>query len=403
MKFLSSATAALLIGTASIVAASAVPTEAYAQKKKGKKDKKGDDANAEPKASKGYAKVYGGAAAALEAGEPQAIKSSIQILKEASKTEADQYFTSRYQFIAARKSKDVSAQVQSLKELIANPVTPPKTLTTFRSELALLAFNELKDYQLAATHFQELYRSSGANPSLAFNAGLAFSRINDHKNAILWTNKAIDAQTAAGQAVSEAWQSTKRNNWYNAISPLRKDAYTDSLLNINYLRLLRVTDNMRFPSLFADYAEFGARFPSEVIATFDEGFASGIISKTDISFSELYSEAKRNAREINAKLSADEKDAANSPKGFLAMIAGDNLASTGQHARAIKMYELALQKGNIAGRDGVDQSDKVRLDLARAKIASGDKAGAKAEFAKLTNPKTKSLVEYWNLFLDTES
>jgi len=394
MKFLSSATAALLFGSVSVVMTASVPVVSFAQE--------AEEENVEPKASKKFRKAYAGATAVLEAGDPTAIQGSIAALQAVTKDQNDEYWLGTYRFFAGRKMNDDALQVQSLKDLIANPVTPAKTKISFRNELAALAFNKVKEYDTAATQFEALYAIAPSNAAMAFNAALAYNRLGDLKKSIIWADKAIDGQISKGAEVPETWDSAKRGGWYNIISPLRQDSYSDAPLNLNYLRLLRATNNMRFASLFTDYADFGARYPGEVVAVLEEGFAKGVIAKNDISFSEIYAEAKGNASDINKTLATDETDAKNNPKGFLAMIAGDNLLAAGQNSRAIAMYELALQKGNIAGRDGVDQSGKVMIDLARAKLANGDMAGAKAELAKITDPKQKNLVDLMLLYIDTQ-
>ncbi len=399
MKVFSKAIAALLLGTSTVLALGSLPSQAAAQNKT---EPKANPADADPKVSKKFGKIYGAATAALDAGDPAGIAAALQSLEGQATDVSDQYWHARYQFSAGSKLNDNALKAKALTALLSNPVTPARLMSTFQGELGLLAFNNLKDYALAAKVFQEMFASGTADPSIAFNASLAHTRLNDFNQALIWVDKAIDAQSAKGEAVPELWTTAKKNLWYNSIAPIREDAYSDSMFNLSFLRLLAATDNMRFSSLYSDYAQYAARVPNEVISVYDQGFASKIIAKDQIAFSEVYGDAQKNAAAIRSNLTKDEADATASANGFLAMVAGDNLLSVKEYGRAIKMYELAFQKGNIISKDGTNLSEKVTIELARARLLNGDAAGAKADFAKLTSPLGKQLAGLWTLYIDTE-
>ena len=367
-----------------------------------KKDAKAAPVDDEPKLSKKFSKPYVAATPTLDGGDPAAINAALQSLEGVSTEAGDQYWLARLQFSAGSKLNDDALKLKALKALVSNPVTPPRLLGAFQGELGLLAFNNLKDYALAAKTFQDVYNNGSADPTMAFNASLAFTRSGDFSQAIAWVDKAIDSQTAKGVAVPEAWPTAKRNLWYNAVTPSRSDASADPVYNLAFLRILAATDNMRFAALYNDYAELAARVPSEVVSVFDQGFASETISKSQVTFAEIYGDVQKNAATVRPNLAKDEQDAAASANGFLAMVAGDNLLSVKEYDRAIKMYELAFQKGNIRNKDGIDLSEKVTIEMARARLLSGDVAGARAELAKLTSPFGQQLASLWTLYMDTE-
>jgi hypothetical protein len=102
----------------------------------------------------------------------------------------------------------------------------------------------------------------------------------------------------------------------------------------------------------------------------------------------------------NAKIAADKAslaaaaaDAAKAANGKIAAATADAYMGYGDNAKAVALYQTALQKG------GVDTAEvNMRMGIAQAR--AGDKEGAKASFSKVTGGLRGTLAQYWVQWLD---
>jgi hypothetical protein len=136
------------------------------------------------------------------------------------------------------------------------------------------------------------------------------------------------------------------------------------------------------------------------VSVLDEGFAKGVISKNNVTFSEKYKEAQARLAEDTRTLAGTVAPAKASPRGMLASLTADSFYSHKDYKTAKELYESALSKGPVLDKDGKDQSDRTRFRLAMSKTMLGDYAGAKADFAMLTSTNRKAMAEYWNMYID---
>lgn len=200
----------------------------------------------------------------------------------------------------------------------------------------------------------------------------------------------------AGIELSKQWVASdpKGEVWHDVILLYQIGAPADIDTKIDTYRLQLVTGSLRSGPEYLEYAEgVYLRYPGEAKTVLDAGVSAGKLNLT----------SNRNAAEINqivttkipadkASLVASDKTARAAANGRGALSTGDAFLGYGDNAKAIDLYNVALTKG------GVD-ANVVNMRIGIASLRSGDKAGAKAAFAKVTGPR-KDLADLWTILID---
>jgi hypothetical protein len=409
----------------------AVPS-AYAQKedKKAAKGKEKAPAAAKRNYSKEFIKAYGPAADALTKKKDLAAAAALLPSVEAAVMNADDKFEAGvFAFSLGSQMKDLALQRKGVNLIVDSGVAPAENKAAYIMQQGLFLYND-KDYPGAEKKLLEAYNLGFRGNSIEIQLSNSYRLQNNFGEAINWMKKAIDATTAAGGKPDKQWYAQAANyaskmkdkqqvvywgkelvradprpeTYHDAIFNYNSVANLDNLEALSMLRLARRTGSILFEHEFKQYVEYAdaRRYPAEVIAVLDEGFAKGTISKNNLTFSEIYTGAKKIVPELSATWDQDEKAALASPKGFAALLTGDALLSFAQYGRAKKMYEAAVAKGGVVDRDGVDQMDRALTNLAIANTYLGDYAGAKAALAKVTGAKRKGIAEYWTIYIDQQ-
>jgi tetratricopeptide (TPR) repeat protein len=314
--------------------------------------------------------------------------------------------------------------------IVDSNVAPAELKPAYVFQQGVFAYSD-KDYPGAEKKMLEAYNMGYRGSSVEVQISNTYRLQNNYGEAINWLRKAIDATKAAGGTPEKQWYAQAANyaakmkdkneilfwgkemikvdprpeTYHDAIFQYQSIADLDNLESLAMLRLARKAKAIMFEHEYKQYVEYAdaRRYPAEVVAVLDEGFAKGTISKSNMTFSEIYTSAKTRIPELSGSWAADEKAALADPKGYSAMLTGDALLSFNQFDRAKAMYEAALAKGSIVDRDGVNQTDRALTNLAIAKINLGDLAGAKADLAKVSSPKRKGIAEYWTIYIDQQA
>jgi hypothetical protein len=142
-----------------------------------------------------------------------------------------------------------------------------------------------------------------------------------------------------------------------------------------------------------------ALYPAEAVGVMKEGVEAKAINIENTFFKPQLAAAIANEATLREGLDADEKSALASAKGISAALMGDSMLAFGEYARAQKLYELALQRGNLVDVTKVDVTERTRTRLAITKAMQGDYAGAKADFAMITVSKRKAIADFWVIYL----
>jgi lipopolysaccharide biosynthesis regulator YciM len=406
---------ALLMGAPAFIAGS----PAVAQKK---------GANS-PQVSEAFRKPAGEVQKLVEAKDWAGVKARIDALDAVAQSDDEKYYAASFRLAAAAGTSDNPNIIRALDALIVNPKTPQADLGRYNFFRGDLAYQQ-KQYPQAANYLlkaRELgYQPQGTNLNLKIaQAQLDGGQVAQGAASI---DAAIKAEEAAGRKAPEAWYKVVVSKFYtggdkaNAAAWLArqaaaypspetwrsslmvymeqasaKGATLDADLRLDVLRLIRAAKGLAGTSDYYEYADAAQRrgLPWEVVSLVDEGRAAGKISRPNPQIDPLYTQAV-NRQKAEVSLTAEEKRAASAANGAVAMSTADAYLASGNNAKAVELYRLALQKG------GVDTSlVNTRLGIALAR--SGQKAEAKTAFAAVTTGPRAELARFWSAWVDTQA
>lgn len=414
--------AALMAGAAGI----AVSPPAIAQKKQ-QDEQKGPAL----KLSKEVQAAAGAAQKALAAKDYATAATQLTTAQGVVKSDDDRYIVAALQLqLEAQKIQDARAANQQigdqglkapLEALIANPKTPQVDVAKYNFQLGVMAANA-KDNAGAVNYFQRAQQLGYSDPNLPLQLVKLKIDAGDVAGGLGELEKAIDAQTAAGQKPSEdlykyaiAQANKKRmgpqtaawikrwlvaypsaQNWRDGIVTYgltQQSAVTlDKGQKVDLYRLMRSAKALADQYDYEIYAQwaYDLGLPHEAKAVIDEGKAAGKLpagSSADllrVANQAIASEGSLAPVEAKAKAGAN---------GRIALNTGDAYLGMGNYAKAVELYQVALQKG------GVD-ADVVNTHKGIALSNSGDKAGAKAAFAEVKTAPRTDIAAFWTLFID---
>lgn len=423
MKLVSKIAMALALTAVSVAPA------AYAQDKP-KKEKKGKEAEA-PKRnySKPFIAAYTPVADLLNKKKDAAgAKAAFPAVVAAALNDDERYEAGVLAINIGAGLKDLAFQQQGIDLLLTSATTPANLKQEYTFRKGAIAYDG-KDFVGAERFMNDAYNLGYRGSNIEFLIANAMSQQGKDADAIGWISKAIEADKVAGKVntayyVRAASLSAKAKNyggaanWYKQLVKIENNpdywhdalAFFDRSLMLNpeesldLMRLMRVTNALRFQQEYAGYLDslsyIGVRYPAEAVSVLDEGFAKGVISRSNVAFSEKYNEAKARLAEDTRTLPGTVAPAKASPRAMLASLTGDSFYSHKDYKTAKELYEAALAKGPVLDKDGKDQTDRTRFRLAMSKTMLGDYAGAKADFAMLTSANRKAIAEYWQMYID---
>jgi hypothetical protein len=422
MKVLSKFALALMLGSVAVVPA------AYAKKEK--EAKPAEPANTAPKLkpTKAFIAAYAPAIDALDKKKDLVLaKSLYPALKAAATTDDDRYAAGSFAINLGSQSKDLALQKEGIDLLLASALTPAANRPLLIFQKGAFAY-DAKDYVNAETLMKQAFDAGYKPANTAILISNALSQQKKYPEAITWLRRGIDATIADGQKPEAAWYAqgasysikAKDNAasnvwlkdlvradpqpkyWHDALSVFSSGTKLDLNENLDLMRLMRMAGAMSYEQDYGIYIESAdaRRYPAEVLAVLEEGFAKGTIARKNVTFSEAYNIAQGLAAEDKRTLASTEAPARASANGYQAVLAGDAFLSHGNYAKAKELYELAISKGKLVDKTGADQSGRVHTRLGIAKVALNDLAGAKADFAKIQSGNRKGIADYWTIYVD---
>jgi hypothetical protein len=422
---------ALMLSTGSLALASmAYVPAAYAKDEKKDKAAAANAAAPKLKPSKAFVTAYGPATDALEKKKDVALAKSLYPgLKAAATTEDDKYILGNYAISLGSQAKDMALQREGVDLLAASPLTPAASKPIIMFQKGAFAY-DAKDYVSAETLFKQAFDAGYNPPNTALLVSDSLGRQKKFAEALPWVRKAIDLTIAAGKKPEADWYrqgasysvNAKDNAassmwlkellradgqpkyWHDALSIYGQGNNLDLQENLDVMRLMRAVGAMNYSQDYGLYVESAdaRRYPSEVMAVLDEGFAKGTIARQNANFSEAYKTASSLAAEDKRSLPGTEAATRASAAAYPSVLTADAYLSQGNYAKAKEFYELAISKGKIVDKTGVDQTGRVLTRLGISKTYLGDYAGAKADFAKIQSGNRKSVAEYWMIYTDSK-
>lgn len=412
-------TKALLAAAAALAMTGTVlPTVAMA-KDKDKADK------AQPTITAAVRTAVLAADQALTANDIATADTQIAAAEAAAKSDQDRYWVDRVKLKKADLQKDQAGMAAVLDRLFANPDTPQADLPPLYFTRALAAVS-LKQPQQAIGFFRKARDLGMQDPVISLRlSGLLFDT-GDAAGAAQELDKAIAQEKAAGKTVPEDWYRfgvghlQKANqtalmwewfrrwvaayptpqNWrtmlqnYRAVGIQALPAAEQGMAKLSLYRLMRTTASLADLNDYYDYADvakqLGVRY--ETVAVIDEGRQNGKVPASNTDVNLLYGAAKVGLK-TDGPVATMDRNAQAAANGKLANLAAASYLATGNAAKAVELYKVALQKG------GVDVP-AVTLDLGIAQVQAGDAAGARQTLNGLSTGPMADLAKFWLLKLD---
>ncbi|MBB4154231.1 hypothetical protein GGQ80_002141 [Sphingomonas jinjuensis] len=373
---------------------------------------------------------------ALAARDVATAEPQVVALEAAAKTDDDKYIAAalRYQLeqtkIIAGQQANPNAPINEavlaapLDALIANPSTPAEDRGKYAYRRGALAYNG-KQYPVAIQYFEQAQKLGYVNEDMGLQIAQAKVASGNVTGGLSDLKAAIDAQTQAGKKAPEdyyrygiaqsnkAGQKQVATQWmldYVKAYPTSKTwrdvivtygigqgsiATLDKPQKIDLFRLMRATGSLADQYDYEEYSQALADrgLPQESNAVIKEGIASGKVPAANALAKELLANSAKGIQ-LEGSLTTSENKAKAAASGDIAAQTGDAYLGTGNYAKAIEMYQLALQKGGAKVN-----ADEVNTHLGIAQARAGDKTAATASFAKVTTQPRAGIAQLWTTYL----
>lgn len=310
--------------------------------------------------------------------------------------------------------KAVITMVESKSALIPNAIQ-------LNGAAGQYAYNA-KDYGDAIARLSEAVRLGSKDPDHFILMAESSFQLGKVAEGLDFADRAIAAKTAAGQTAPSDWYQRALSvavrsksqpqiakwsvarvaayptpqNWRDALLIYKDNAKLDGQPALDVMRLIRAAKALAGERDYFEYAALATErgLPGEAKAVIEEGMASNAIGKSSRPLNELLAAAKEKVTADLPSLAVSEKKAAADAAGRIAAGTADAYLGYGDDNKAVSLYRLALQKGQL-------DSDTINTRLGIALARLGQSAQAKEAFAAVKGPRAE-IAKYWMLWLDTK-
>lgn len=403
---------ALSVAMASVLSVTVIATPAEAQRR----DRQAKPAQPAAKYSEGFVKAYQAVQPLLSAPtkDAAAMRAQIPALTAAASTADDRFAAGQFILATGSAASDPALQRQGLELMLNSGRVPAADVGRFNFAAGQLAF-QAKDFGQARTYFQAAQNARYADKDLDMLLVETYVQENNPAGALTQISGLIDRQKAAGQQPTEellrkglatahngkladqaltfahlltASYPTKQN-WTDAIGVVRANARLNDDDSLDLLRLQRKTNtfsDQREILALIEYAD-PRRLPNEVSQVIDEGYASGLLQRSNAFATEARTTAQARQAPLRSDLAGLERDA-NAPGARLATViaAGNVFLDVGQPAKAEAFFRKAL---TMPGVDTATTQNRLGIALlnqgkyAEAATAFNQVQGQRAAVARL--------------------
>jgi hypothetical protein len=417
MKFVSTTALSLALALGAMAVTGATPAGA----------KKSDSAApAKQNYSDAFRKVAPPVQDAIAKKDWATAKAALPAVQSAASTDDDKYAAATFAVQIAQATNDTAGLSAGIDAMLASGKAPPEQQAELYTAQGQTAFNAGK-LDVADKAFTQVNTLKPNDPDILISLAAVKSRENQAQAALQYTDQAIAAKKATGQAVDEDWYRRalsiaydgknsqgvikyglqlvdaypRADIWRMALVTYRETTQIDPQVDLDSMRLMRATNSLAGERDYYEYANTALNkgYPGEAKAVIDQGMSSNMVDNKALATSKALAEIKSVA---GSKVAADKADLPNADKrarsgasGNLAYQTADAYLGYGQYLQAIDLYKVALQKG------GADAS-LVNLHMGEAQALSGDKAGAAASFAKVTGA-SQVVAQYWTIYANKGS
>ena len=351
---------------------------------------------------------------AVNASDTANIPAKLAAAQAAASTKDDRYIIGQLQLKAAVTANDDAATMSAIDAIsnsgFANPVNVAELYVALGSKL----YNA-KKFDGAASAFERASTLDPSNSQALIN--LAESRFSQGRkpDAVALFQRVIQARTAAGQKPEEAlykralgiayeqqmpvatdiakqWIAAYPSpvSWRNGLALYQNLSKPDVEGTLDALRLMRATGALSNSADYSLYATAAAQQLNynEAQAILDEGLAAKVVDPTNPLFRDIIAGLKAKPKATEADLAEATKTA---QSGMALLRIGDRYYGTGQYAKAVELYRMAM------GKPGVDPSlANLHLGMGLARV--GDKAGATTAFNAVSGDLSQ-IAKYWLIYV----
>ncbi|MBP6030121.1 MAG: hypothetical protein KA533_01700 [Sphingobium sp.] len=351
-------------------------------------------------------------------------KAALPVAQAAITTEDDKYFYNSMLLNLSILTQDAAMQNEALKGMLASGFVPPEQQGQFNAIVASNA-SAAGDYDSALAYADKAaavgYRPEEVNVIMAQAIwGKAGKNPAEVARGLDFFRKGIAAKKAAGQAVDPQWyqvavqRASEANlpqlgEWasmaYEAVPSgenlrtvlrvfQRDNPQMTNREMLDLLRLMQFSGGLAVKGDYLEYAEMALKggIFGEVKSVMDAGRAArdrrNNLVLTSMDAADTYNLANSKIAGDKASLGAASSDAAKAATGKIASATADAYLGYGDNAKAIALYQMALQKG------GVDAAEvNTRLGIAQAR--AGNLEAAKAAFSQVNGGARGNIAQYW--------
>lgn len=338
--------------------------------------------------------------------------------------------------IGAKSSSD-QLMVQGLELMLASGKVAPEQVgqfhwTNYQLNQRLgntVAAREGLEGAIAANHTVDAQLADGSPRTLGADdmhrmiADLYFDA-NDYPAGFAYLDEQIAARKAAGQSIPEVWikhafvtaynnemtqqardysllhveEYPTKTSWGDAIAVTLNSTTYEYPEILDILRLSRRTETFRDGNMYTEYIEAAdpRKFPGEVLAVIDEGYASGMLDRSDPYVTESRAEAERRIQTDRSDLPELLADArAGNANLVTVMAAGDTFLSYNRGAEAEEFFTKALTMPGV-------NTQLVLTRLGIAQLDQGKHAEAEATFKKVQGAR-QPIANLWALYTNQQN
>jgi hypothetical protein len=412
---------------------SSVMVAPIAAKDKPKESKEKQAAPVKRVLTKEFSAVYKTAIAAYQKKDWAGATAAWPAVKAAIKSEDDKAEAGIFIADVGRQSNNMALRVEGVDLILASTSLEASLRPAYLFQKAAFAY-DAKNYAAAEPAFIQSYDAGYRSNEIEKLISDSFSQQKKYKEAVTWLRKAVDAKLAANQPVPAAWYGQGANytqnklkdsasanywlrefvrvdsrpeTWHDAVAVLVSSADFNLQENLDIWRLARKNNALLYQQDFIAYVDAAdaKRYPKEVQSVLDEGFSKGIISRQNVSFSDIYATTAAEIKADKYDAISRERDARAAKTPYDTLLAAEFFLSTNNFALARDLYTLALKNGGgrIADKTGIDQTDRANMRLAISQIGLLEYDNAKASLAKMTGTNRKAIGEYWMMYVNKAS
>ena len=369
-------------------------------------------------------------AAAASGSDRAAQDAALAAARSAARGSNARYAIAHYQLEIGRSRGDMQMQAQAVDAIVDSGLAQRDELPSLLASQASRAFFA-NEFQRADRLLGRAIELQPNNAALLADHAQVKARMGDRAQAVALFQRALAAQRTAGQPAPESWYRRavalafdgrlvpqgialgrelvsaypSPINWRDALLVYRQSAQPDPALNLDILRLARVTQALSGERDYFELAEAlgvstraGFQPPTGVIlageakAALDEGISRGMLDANEPIVRALNTANNpRATRERSGLASLRTQALAAAATGSQARAAADVYFGQGQYAQAAELYMAALQKGG-------EDANLVNSRLGAALALAGRRAEAETALRAVTGPRA-DLAGFWLAWL----